>query len=395
MAHTACRRPPRGRPAAALRAALVEVHTPAHRHAAAPGGAARAPTVPAASARGGGGGATGMQGTGMGRPPPPLVVLTSGEGSPGSSGAMLHDAAPGAPSSVRLVGARRRTFVLREAQLRGGSLQIVDCHACYIYVLAPLRCAELLGCCGCTVLLGAVEAVVSLLHCERLRLHCATRALRLHNCLDTSLALCIATPPLLWGDNHRLTLAPLHSTYAGLAAHLATAGLSPHLDHNYWSRPLHLSHELSAAPPADATSGDAPPPHAHAPTPYAPTPHAPPPGGADERVVLLPPHKLTPFHIPVDVPAGAAQGQGTAPVCELPAEYAAALRRSSRRLDDFRAEVEALDTSASLKQELQRTLQANFKEWLQRSGNLRQLHDLVAISAQPDAPEGVSPSRRS
>ena len=87
------------------------------------------------------------------------------------------------------------------------------------------------------MLLGAVEAVVSLLHCERLRLHCATRALRLHNCLDTSLALCVATPPLLWGDNHRLTLAPLHSAYEGLAAHLATAGLSPQLDHNYWSRP--------------------------------------------------------------------------------------------------------------------------------------------------------------
>ena len=109
-------------------------------------------------------------------------------------------------------------------------------------------------------------------------------------------------------------------------------------------------------------------------------------------------------------------------MCELPAEYAAALRRASQRLDDFRAELDALDASAPLKQEscisplylphishvspvylasaplkqeLQRTLQANFKEWLQRSGNLRQLHDLVAISALPDAPEGVSPSRRS
>ena len=82
-------------------------------------------------------------------------------------------------------------------------------------------------------------------------------------------------------------------------------------------------------------------------------------------------------------------------MCELPAEYAAALRRTSQRLEDFRAELDALDASASLKHELQHTLQANFKEWLQRSGNLRQLHDLVAISAQPDAPEGVSPSRRS
>lgn len=81
-------------------------------------------------------------------------------------------------------------------------------------------------------------------------------------------------------------------------------------------------------------------------------------------------------------------------MCELPTEYAVALRRSSRRLDDFRAEVAALDASAQLKQELQRTLQDNFKEWLQRSGSLRQLHDLVAISVQPDAPEGASPSRR-
>jgi len=389
----------------ALRAALVEVSPPAPsplppapRHVGAPGGAAALAAGPAAAARGGGAASMG------------LAVLPSGHAREhSSSGTMLHDAAPGAPGGVRLVGSRRRTIVLREAQLLGGSLQIVDCHACYIYVLAPLRCAELLGCCGCTVLLGAVEAVVSLLHCERLRLHCATRALRLHNCLDTCLALCVATPPLLWGDNHRLTLAPLHTAYAGLAAHLATASLSPHLEHNYWSRPLHLSHELSAAPAADATTGDAPPPHAPpphapqalAPSPHAPSPHAPPPhaslpeaGGADERVVLLPPHKLTPFHVPVDVPAGAAQGQGTAPVCELPAEYAAALRRSSRKLDDFRAEVEALDASAPLKQELQRTLQSNFKEWLQRSGNLRQLHDLMAISAQPDAPEGVSPSRR-
>jgi hypothetical protein len=43
--------------------------------------------------------------------------------------------------------------------------------------------------------------------------------------------------------------------------------------------------------------------------------------------------------------------------------------------------------SSELKLELQRSLQANFKEWLQRSGHLRQLHDLMALAAQSDAAE--------
>ena len=86
--------------------------------------------------------------------------------------------------------------------------------------------------------------------------------------------------------------------------------------------------------------------------------------------------------MPVDVPVAAAQGHGTAPVCELPTEYAAALQRAAQRLDDFRAEVESLECSDELKLELQRTLQAHFKEWLQRSGNLRQVHDLMALGAR-------------
>ena len=353
-----------------LRAALVEVIAPPPRNgnapvaaasnplASPPGTPATSPPSPAAT-----GGGVGWK----------LAVVTSGEErDPPSSGTLQHEfpsGTAGAPT-LRLVGSRRRTVVLREAQLRGGSLQLIDCHACFVYVLAPVRSAELLGCCGCTVVLGAVERVVSVQHCERLKLHGACRALRLHNCIDAALALCVATPPLLWGENHRLTLAPFHTTYAGLASHLAAARLSPRLESNYWERPVLMGAHLGAPPSSSSPrKGDAPPPLGAT-------------NQGDEGVSLLPPHKLLPFHVPVDVPAAAAQGHGTVPVCELPTEYAAALQRAAQRLDDFRAEVESLECSDELKLELQRTLQAHFKEWLQRSGNLRQVHDLMALGAR-------------
>ena len=85
--------------------------------------------------------------------------------------------------------------MLREAELGSGSLQLIDCHGCYVYALAPLRCVELLGCCGCTVVLGAVSRVLSVSYCEQLRLVATCKALRLANCIDGALQLCVNTPP--------------------------------------------------------------------------------------------------------------------------------------------------------------------------------------------------------
>ena len=95
--------------------------------------------------------------------------------------------------------------------------------------------------------------------------------------------------------------------------------------------------------------------------------------------MLLPPDKLVPFHVPVELPAAAAKGGGPTLVYELPVEYGAAQQRAARRLDDFNAEVASLECTVELKLELQRTMQAHFREWLQRSGNLRQVHDLMAL----------------
>ncbi len=161
-------------------------------------------------------------------PRPALSVADSPTESP-RHGALTRATAAGAEGEVlRLAGTKRRTVVLRPAQLRGGALQLVDCHNCYVYALAPLRAAELLGCTGCVVVLGAVGRVLSLHHCERLQLHAAAAFVRCGNCIDTTLHLCVNSRPLLWGENHRLVLAPFGTIYRDFAgAHAASRTRQP------------------------------------------------------------------------------------------------------------------------------------------------------------------------
>jgi len=80
----------------------------------------------------------------------------------------------------------------------------------------------------------------------------------------------------------------------------------------------------------------------------------------------------------MDIPVAAARGEGTPPVCELPTDYAAALISHVHRLVRFRDEVASLRCTEAVRSEVQATLHAGFKDWLQRTGNLRQVTDLMA-----------------
>ena len=147
----------------ALRAALVEVAqqqppliktlmaSAAQAPSAAPALSARSPLgMPPATPA--------TPSTPSGTPRPPAVLLTPDEERDVSTVGTLSTIPEGETvatgGAVRLQGAKRRTLVLRKAELGGGSLQLIDCHSCYVYALASVRTAELLGCSGCTVVVG-------------------------------------------------------------------------------------------------------------------------------------------------------------------------------------------------------------------------------------------------
>ena len=363
----------------ALRAALVEVvpmlPTPAPAHAAPAAGAAHSPLAAAPPA-------TPREApaqpptpsTGSGTPCP--VILTPEDEREASSTAGFASTTEGAgvpgKGVLRLQAAKRRTLVLRSEQLQGGALQLIDCHGCYVYALAPVRTAELLGCTGCTVVLGAVARVASVSHCSSLKLLATAKALRLCNCHDCTLQLCVNTPPLVWGENHRVQLAPFGTVYEGLAAHMDTARVSRDLSANHWSRPI------SPNGPMDLPQG------LQLPRPFGDVVSMVAKGAAaaaadaEAPCALLPPTRFVPFHVPFDIPPAAQRGEGVPPVCELPAEYANGLLSHVQRLARFHDEIDALRCPDQVRQEVKATLHAGFTDWLQRTGNIRQINDLLA-----------------
>ena len=289
------------------------------------------------------------------------------DGSPTRGTLVLSNEGCKAPGGavLRLAGAKRRTLCLREKELSHGSLQLIDCHGCYIYALAPLRSVEILGCTGCTFMLGAVSGVLSASHCEGSKLVFTAKAARLSNCIDTYLYLCVNSPPLVFGENHRVHLAPFATVYGGLAEHMAHSQLSPALGRNCWDEPVALA--------SGSSSGALASPPAVAPPSTDKDGEAPPSGCA-----LLPPAKFLPFNVPMDVPAAAAHGEGVAPLCELPTEYSTALLAHVQRLARFRDEIGALSCSDEVRRDVQRTVSAGFQDWLHRTGNIRQLADLAS-----------------
>ena len=264
---------------------------------------------------------------------------------------------------LRLHGAKRRTIVLRDAEVRSGTLQLIDCHGCYIYVLAPIRAAEILGCTGCTIVAGAVSHVLSASHCEGLKLIATARALRVANCHESTLYLCVNSPPLLWGENHRLNFAPHGTIYEGLAEHMTRAHVSAALRANFWRAPVNLA--AAAVKEASPSKGD----RAHGKD-----------GGAaagEHKWAVLPPSRFLPFHVPIDVPAAARNGEGVPPQCELPGEYAAALFGHVQRLALFGDEISNLRCPDATRRDVQAAVHAGFKNWLVRTGNIRQVADLM------------------
>jgi len=65
-------------------------------------------------------------------------------------------------------------------------------------------------------------------------------------------------------------------------------------------------------------------------------------------------------------------------VVELPAEYASALESCVRELGAFSHQLAALQPSEGVRGEVTNLLQSRFKDWLLRTGNMRQITDLLA-----------------
>jgi len=237
-------------------------------------------------------------------------------------------------------------------------VHIIDCHQSWIYLLAPVRSVLVLGCTGCTVVLGAVSRAVTVDHCERLRMHATCNALRVANCIEVRVYACANTRPVITGENHRLQLAPFAAAYARLEEDMQVARVRPQLSANRWADPVQFSNPGAAPAPGTLS--------------------------------LLPPERFLPFTVPFEFKGDVSDGERRGP-CQIPHAYLQALTTARSRLEDFQAELSRVAAAPAVKEEVQAAVHRRFKEWLVKTGNMRQVQDLMQLDAAGGA--GATPGR--
>jgi len=234
----------------------------------------------------------------------------------------------------------RKTILMTEVD--GGSLLVNDCVQSYIYILAHSRFASISGCSNCLVVIGATSAVVSVDNCENINFVGACGRITVSNTTDSSFHLCTNTPPVLHGDCRNVQFAPFNTFYPRLESDLNTAGIDP--QKNEWDN------LCIAFLPMDA----------------------------QERMIgILPPEEF----LPVAIPFGSIIGNANNPV-PVPAQYVDALSRKQRAVLELKDKIVQMPMEEDTRQHMHQVIQARFKEWLIKSGNIRQVGDLVEMEGK-------------
>eukprot|EP00755_Sulcionema_specki_P036008 Sspe_Gene.106071::Locus_83260_Transcript_1_1_Confidence_1.000_Length_1694::g.106071::m.106071/K16810/TBCCD1; TBCC domain-containing protein 1 len=203
-----------------------------------------------------------------------------------------------------------------------------------IYLLAPLRNVVIMGCTNCNIVLGAVSGVVSIEHCEKVRVICCTRSIRISETVDARIYTCCNTSPLIGQGNRNVNFAPYNTFYPTLEAHLEAAGVNPRL--NLWNDFVKLGRQAEAFP--------------------------------------LPVHLFT----SVATPFTNHPGNTNTNPCTMPSDYHHELKRKAALASKACAGLRAASASGdSKKEEMAKVLTERFQGWLQTSGNLRHVLELL------------------
>lgn len=108
----------------------------------------------------------------------------------------------------------------------GRDVRISQCEDSYVYIASYVETLLISRCVNCTVFVAAVSRVCSIDRCENVTICCASAFMRIGNCVDcTVYSFTSATPPVVFGDTHRLVLAPHNASFPELSNKLRDAGI--------------------------------------------------------------------------------------------------------------------------------------------------------------------------
>lgn len=115
-------------------------------------------------------------------------------------------------------------MVRGEDKFPNKELYISGCQDSCVYALAPLLRAKVTACTDCTIVIGPVSGCLIAENCTGLKLVCACKRIFITSSHDSVIYLGTNRPPVLFGDNRFLKLAPYNTSYDRLQIHMDIAG---------------------------------------------------------------------------------------------------------------------------------------------------------------------------
>lgn len=114
-------------------------------------------------------------------------------------------------------------------------IRISNCTESHLYLMSAIGRVSLIACRDCTLFVGACVSV-SLINCVNMRVHAIARVCRMTNCFDTHAYLCTNRFPQIVGENRGLMFAPYNASYNKEEANmwLAAVGVDP--KENKWDK---------------------------------------------------------------------------------------------------------------------------------------------------------------
>lgn len=247
--------------------------------------------------------------------------------------------------AVKIENVTRTTVLRTDAEVSGGPLTITDCSGSYLYILANAKFTSILGCNNCLVVVGATASIVTVDNCDNINFVGCCNRLIISNTTDSKFHVLANSAPVLHGDNRGVQLGPFNTFYGKLEMHLQQAAIDTAT--NRWDQFSTAFTEYEPSPLAQASLIS-----------------------ADD-------------FLPIAVPFGAATiSPGALNPVPLPAAYVEAVNAKQAAVVQLKERIQAMPMDDNTKAQLHLAIQGKFKEWLVKSGNIRQIWDLVEMEGK-------------
>ena len=153
------------------------------------------------------------------------------------------------PDALHLTGLNRSVSLKSQIECSGREVRITSCDESYIYVNAGVRQVSIINCREVTVFISAVAGLATIDKCESCTVVIAGSLVRVGNNVDCTIHVYSPFPPVLYGDNRGVVLAPFNVYLSELESLMESLGIpsvtvNPKCSHN-WSAPIEMNTEQS------------------------------------------------------------------------------------------------------------------------------------------------------